>query len=1135
MPAMLRRPLSRLARLAAAFAAFAAFAAWAHADGLSVKGRVVDAAGKAVVGAKVSALYTDRKAFAFTDVVTNGNGEFEIANDKLTVSSFAMCVIDMPGFAVAGGPLAVGKSTDFKLGPPSKVTGSVVDESGKPVAGATVRVQRVRVSDIDAIELVPSLWPTSASDRLKAVTGTDGKFVIDGLPAGGTVTLKLVDERFAVATGTAVAPGPVQAIVAKAACALAGKVTYSDGKAATGWWMQAVPADNNGVYAELEPVKTGPDGTYRVGGLAPGRYAVQTVPYLQSDPAHDAWCAPGPAHVNVALGQAATVPAIILTHGATVTGIVKDAATGAPVAGASLMLGSTTFSTATTGADGRYTAHIPPGSCTIQLSGAPIGYADSWHGGSSVKLTVEEGKSYEAPPLLATKANRRIGKLLDAAGKPVAGVSFSLAPTESGHWIGPVKSDADGNFEIPNASPGKYRLNLDLSWAASTADPIVVADGDTSPITLNIRARSVQSVTGLVVNSTGQPIPGVALEFNVKTKIGKDNTYEWHNQRPVTDANGSYTITKVSPDDDIVELVSRNLGAYRYKSGGVLAKSAAGLALEPIVLVALNATVKGVVVDDNDKPVPGAWVACAGSGMPAKADANGRFVLAGVADGDVVVYAARGNAYGSKKALASATGGTSVNVPIDSIRPPSLADVENGVPMLQNLAASSIKVDDWLKRQPLSAIAASDPDLAIKSLVDLAKPVDDWTRLEFASARGRINLADGDRWGFEQVKAMPASHARGLLAAQIGLDYAATNPKAALWLCQIAAASIPTTKVTKNNIYDVASLMSLGLRLGKPEAKALEQQMRATIEDLAAAKKPAAGETDWEDSSRRQMFARAVAIGDPAQFADMMAYVPDQSRPYAGKSIIVSLARINPAAALAAFRTLKLDDNGSQAYGDAFEIVLPALYDETPTQAATIARSLSRNVTAEASALAAVADLTPLPKAATLYREAFDAPGPFGDPQIGARIAVIAGRRDKALGAELIARAIKAVGPYAERNKQQQMQYSNIPEFAFWCAQIDPGYSRVLLETHWADGSALAQSTSRNDEWSTTRWVSAVVGAMAALDVDRACEMAASVKSDRARFAASLKTGQYVLASQAARDHIKFGEWVSNGSSLPGE
>jgi hypothetical protein len=56
-----------------------------------------------------------------------------------------------------------------------------------------------------------------------------------------------------------------------------------------------------------------------------------------------------------------------------------------------------------------------------------------------------------------------------------------------------------------------------------------------------------------------------------------------------------------------------------------LVKAATGTTLSPVVLVPLNAAVSGIVLDDDDKPVPGAWVASATSGVPVKCDPAGKF------------------------------------------------------------------------------------------------------------------------------------------------------------------------------------------------------------------------------------------------------------------------------------------------------------------------------------------------------------------------------------------------------------------------------------------------------------------------------------------------------------------------------
>ena len=89
---------------------------------------------------------------------------------------------DIQGYLALGSPFAM----DVMLRPEADLQGRVVDESGKPVVGAKVRVADVNLLDEQGLEttvginMSPESWPAGLG---MAETGEDGRFRLPGLPS----------------------------------------------------------------------------------------------------------------------------------------------------------------------------------------------------------------------------------------------------------------------------------------------------------------------------------------------------------------------------------------------------------------------------------------------------------------------------------------------------------------------------------------------------------------------------------------------------------------------------------------------------------------------------------------------------------------------------------------------------------------------------------------------------------------------------------------------------------------------------------------------------------------------------------------------------------------------------------------
>jgi 5-hydroxyisourate hydrolase-like protein (transthyretin family) len=216
------------------------------------------------------------------------------------------------------------------------------------------------------------------------------------------------------------------------------------------------------------------DGSFRIEGLAAGRYVVEAsatgFASSFSDPVEVEW------------GGSARVGDVALGRGATLLGHVVDAYTKEPVVGAevathenhwteanaalfgALFNSALTKTTVTTDRDGRFSVdHMTPGDYQVRVRCA--GYFDVvWN-----DVTLHQGVVTDVRRLELQRGGSIAGVVLAADGSAAPGVDLSLRNVEGNVYFARLRSDASGRFELGTCAPGIYAL-----WA----DPLPEAPPD---------------------------------------------------------------------------------------------------------------------------------------------------------------------------------------------------------------------------------------------------------------------------------------------------------------------------------------------------------------------------------------------------------------------------------------------------------------------------------------------------------------------------------------------------------------------------------------------------------------------------------------------------------------------------------
>lgn len=279
----------------------------------------------------------------------------------------------------------------------------------------------------------------------------------------------------------------------------------------------------------------------------------------------------------------------IAPSGGTLTGLVLDEVSRAPVAGARVnLLAPPARRTAapftptpftTTAADGRFVfSNVAPGEYSLSAS------RDGYTLRMLPTVTVERAATVEIPPALLAPAATLVGRILGPDGQPVRDAAVIpqrrlLQPVDAATGARPVPrfdpigasdlSDDEGRFAVQGVPPGEYVIRISggrarspstgldgraerfvPGWYPGTTDPdgavtVVTSAGGTTDLgDIHLTATSAYRVSGRVLGDAGRPIPHVSIRL-----VPHDAP---RNAMPLgvpesTDANGVFVLDAVLP------------------------------------------------------------------------------------------------------------------------------------------------------------------------------------------------------------------------------------------------------------------------------------------------------------------------------------------------------------------------------------------------------------------------------------------------------------------------------------------------------------------------------------------------------------------------------------------------------------
>jgi hypothetical protein len=526
---------------------------------------------------------------------------------------------------------------------PGLLAGKLVDTNGKPVAGAAVQavpvnsyLYRLRQRPI----LAPKEWFITESDAT-------GSFRFNNLPLDAAADFMVqVPGRSVVywytpchmsSCGYEVGKKDVR-LVLSAETRLQGQVIGGQGRNRfPGVRMVIQPheiRDHEILYRPYE-VSSQEDGTFSVKGLPPGKHILRVLPPTEGIAE---WIGRAPL-IDVRPAET-TKTTVQMEKGGVLEVRTCHRGTKRPLAGIKLGVHNANFSAfegdfgfyhnARTGGDGIARIRVPLGQCKITA------WSHEYRGEiTGVPATVTRGR----PSRVQVPMDRQPkihGTAVDQSGRPVARAFVQLHPFGDEAF-----TDSRGRFKAMPDRRHPAELVVARDVRRNLAGVAKIADVF-RPVKVTL--RPALSITGKVADSAGAGVPAarVSLVMSVShCSSGLDEV--------VADSKGHYEMNAIPPEQDgfeyRVSVHAAGYGPNKYEKVSIKGSAQKPVDVPAIALIPADASISGVVVDADGKPVARRPVFVGGTlgfDQPERTgvtDAQGRFAINRICKGPLTLQA----------------------------------------------------------------------------------------------------------------------------------------------------------------------------------------------------------------------------------------------------------------------------------------------------------------------------------------------------------------------------------------------------------------------------------------------------------------------------------------------------------------
>jgi uncharacterized GH25 family protein len=391
--------------------------------------------------------------------------------------------------------------------PEVSLTGRIVDSAGKPVPEAEVRLQP---SSNDQQMGIPT-----PDKELRVTSDADGRFRFPHLDAGHR-DLRIERKGFApvVRRDLQVAEQPLDLgdLRLTPEAVFEGRVTDERGKPVEGASVFAGRFDDPFLTLAQEDIRTGPDGRFRITGLAPGQRFDLTIDH----PDYAPFQAPGLKAPAVESFQ------VVLSAGRTLSGRVVDEARRpvraqiSRISSQRVSLGNSSSSSMGSGTvgwadeEGRFVLRgLTAGLLDLQFE-APGFQAQTVHG-----VTIPEADNPAPLEIVLEPEAALTGKILARDGKPIADVWIQVIaadPSQRTEQPAFASTDGDGGYRIGSLGSGAYKVTAQRdSGGPPIQNEVSLRAGETHRLDLTFPSGA--AVSGRIVDGAGEPVSGVEVRL----------------------------------------------------------------------------------------------------------------------------------------------------------------------------------------------------------------------------------------------------------------------------------------------------------------------------------------------------------------------------------------------------------------------------------------------------------------------------------------------------------------------------------------------------------------------------------------------------------------------------------------------
>jgi len=565
-----------------------------------------------------------------------------------------------------------GEDLTIRLCEPAVLAGVVVDESGEPVAGATVRP----CLKMDWMGGSVGVRFDQPREWFAAETNEQGRFRFDHIPAtaaadfwveasGKASCWTYWEKELSDFAGNQFKAGRTDIrIVVTPEAIIRGRVIDEDsGNGIAGVLLLARPNARYANYSCVDPVTSGQDGVFVYRALAANDYSLQIV----APQDRTAEWAGKDVKVTVRAGQTVDVN-IPVSKGGLIEVVILDAATGKPIENARASVRQQAhfglhpcwYHSSYTNSEGLARLRAPAGECHLVTSADAYAYFSDPEAAIVAKGSVVRREvRLDAYPAVA-------GVVRDPHGRPAAGVIVCSRPTceES------VRTDERGRFKVtwrPSASVRNV-LVLARDPDRNLASLAEVKD-QSQPVEVTLAPAF--AIRGRITDPNGKAIPRATISLRASMPGWLTDAAP----AVLTDANGLYEARAIpAPREGFtyrLEVEAQGYGPSELRALPFDDAADRRVEVETITLPVADKSISGVVVDANGVPAPGLPIFISGprgsntAGQPSRravSDAQGRFSVDGVCAGPLRIQASFGNGPGGAGFLDAQGGDCDVKV-----------------------------------------------------------------------------------------------------------------------------------------------------------------------------------------------------------------------------------------------------------------------------------------------------------------------------------------------------------------------------------------------------------------------------------------------------------------------------------------